>query len=158
MKRLITATAFATALQFIAVSTVLAADVAPSAVKFNDGEVAKPLTATPGDAAKGRSVFSNRKMGNCLACHVNSDMKDEEQFHGEVGPQMDGVASRYEVTQLRAMLVNSKQVFGEQTIMPAFYRDSGYNRPLKNFKGKSILSAQQVEDVLAYLLTLKDAD
>ena len=96
----------------------------------------------------------NRKKGNCLACHVNSDMA-EQTFHGEVGPELDGVADRWEAAELRGILVNSKNMF-EGTIMPAFYKASGYNRILKKFDGKTILSAQEVEDLLAYVMTLKE--
>ena len=128
--------------------------VKPSEVVFKDGAVMDSLTAQLGDPANGRKIFMNRKQGNCLACHVNSDMSDQS-FHGEVGPMLDGVASRWEEHELRGMLVNSKMMF-EGTIMPAFYKDSGYNRNLKKFVGTTILSAQQVEDVLSYLLTLKE--
>ncbi len=112
------------------------------------------LTGVAGDAASGRKLFMNRKKGNCLACHVNSDMA-EQTFHGEVGPELDGVADRWNTAELRGILVNSKNMF-EGTIMPAFYRDSGYNRILKKFDGKTILSAQEVEDLLAYVMTLKE--
>jgi len=130
------------------------ADTAPSDVKFMDGEVAMSLTGVAGDAAKGRDVAMNRKLGNCLACHMNEDMSDQS-FHGEVGPPLDGVADRWSEAQLRAIVSNSKMVF-EGTIMPAFYLDAGYNRTLEKFEGKTILNAQQVEDVIAYLLTLKE--
>ena len=99
-------------------------------------------------------MFANRKQGNCLACHSNADLA-EESFHGEVGPPMDGVADRWSVAELRGIVANSKQMF-EGTIMPAFYVDDGYTRPLDDFAGKSILTAQQVEDVIAYLGTLKE--
>ena len=128
--------------------------VKPSEVVFQDGAVMDRLTAQSGDPANGRKIFMNRKLGNCLACHVNSEMADQS-FHGQVGPILDGVAGRWEEHELRGMLVNSKMMF-EGTIMPAFYKDSGYNRNLKKFVGKTILSAQQVEDVLSYLLTLKE--
>jgi sulfur-oxidizing protein SoxX len=68
---------------------------------------------------------------------------------------MDGVGDRYTEAQLRAIVVNSKAVFGDQTIMPAFYRTEGFNRVAKKFEGKPILNAQQVEDIVAYLRTLK---
>ncbi len=136
-------------------ATASAETVAPSAVAIEDGVLATPLTATPGDVERGKSWFANRKLGNCLACHVNSDMSDE-QFHGEVGPALDGVADRWSAEELRAIVVNSKIVFGDATLMPAFYVDAGYERPLEKFAGKSILEAQQVEDVVAYLLTLKE--
>ncbi len=133
-----------------------AAEMAPSSVVIANGAVATPLTATPGDAQRGRVTFAARKLGNCLACHQNADMEGEELFHGEVGPVLDGVAERWSEAELRAIVVNSKDVFGEHTIMPAFYRDTGYNRPLADFEGKTILSAQQVEDIVAYLQTLTD--
>lgn len=131
------------------------ADVAPGDVKFADGSVTQSLTGQPGDPAMGRDWFAGRKLGNCLACHTNSELKDQP-FHGEVGPTLDGVADRWNAGQLRAILVNSKTVFGDQTIMPAFYRDSGFNRTAEKFEGMTILTAQQIEDVIAYLLTLKE--
>lgn len=127
---------------------------APGDVKFEDGVVMASLTGMPGDPEAGRNAFAGRKLGNCLACHANAEIS-EQQFHGEVGPDLAGVADRWEEGQLRAILVNSKMVF-EDTIMPAFYRDTGYNRTLKKFEGKTILTAQQVEDVIAYLQTLKE--
>ncbi|MEX0369893.1 MAG: sulfur oxidation c-type cytochrome SoxX [Tateyamaria sp.] len=143
--------AFAVAL----VTTVaVAEEVKPTAVSFVDGSVEQSLTGNAGDPVEGRKVFANRKQGNCLACHMNADLA-EESFHGEVGPPMDGVADRWTVAELRGIVTNSKMMF-EGTIMPAFYVDGGYERPLDDFAGKSILTAQQVEDVVAYLMTLKE--
>ena len=130
------------------------ADTAPSDVKFEDGAVAMSLTGVAGDPANGRKVAMNRKLGNCLACHMNEDMSDQS-FHGEVGPPLDGAGERWTEAELRGIISNSKMVF-EGTIMPAFYRDAGFNRTLDKFDGKSILTAQEVEDVVAYLLTLKE--
>ena len=135
-------------------TSVYADDVKPMDVAFVDGTVEASLTGVARDPVGGRKVFANRKQGNCLACHVNADLA-EESFHGEVGPAMDGVADRWSEAELRAIVANSKMVF-EGTIMPAFYVDAGYTRALEKFEGKSILSAQQVEDVIAYLTTLKD--
>lgn len=135
-------------------SVASAEDVNPMAVAFTDGAVETSLTGVVGDAATGRKVFANRKQGNCLACHTNADLS-EESFHGEVGPTMDGVADRWTQAELRGIVTNSKMMF-EGTIMPAFYIDSGYARPLDKFAGTSILTAQQVEDVVAYLMTLKE--
>ena len=135
-------------------SPLAAEPVAPGDVKYEDGVVMASLTGVAGDAANGRDVFKNRKQGNCLACHVNAEMP-EESFHGEVGPEMTGVADRWSAQELRAIVANSKMVF-EDTIMPAFYQDAGFERTLEKFEGKSILTAQQVEDVIAYLQTLKD--
>ncbi len=131
-----------------------ASEVGPSDVIFVGGVVKASLTGQAGDAASGRKVFANRKLGNCLACHTNTDMP-EHRFHGEVGPSLDGVAGRWSAEELRGILTNAKMTF-EGTIMPAFYVDANYVRPLGKFEGKSILSAQQVEDVIAYLMTLAD--
>ncbi len=133
-------------------SAATAAEIAPQDVVFEGGAVAGSLTGVPGDPASGRKIFLNRKKGNCLACHANADLADQP-FHGEVGPPLDGVADRLSEAEIRGILVNSKMTF-EDTIMPAFYRDEGFNRPLEKFKGKTILTAQEVEDVVAYLLTL----
>ncbi len=136
-------------------SFATAETVAPADVQFDEyGAVAASLTGVAGDAANGRKVFMNRKKGNCLACHVNDDMS-EQSFHGEVGPELNGVADRWETAELRGIVVNAKKMF-DGTIMPAFYRDAGFNRTLKKFDGKSILSAQEVEDLLAYISTLKE--
>jgi sulfur-oxidizing protein SoxX len=132
-----------------------AASLKPSDVKIVDGELAQSLTGQPGDAAKGRDWFMGRKLGNCLACHQNSDLKDQP-YHGEVGPSMDGVADRWNEAQLRAIVVNSKQALHEDTIMPAFFKDSGFFRVNKKFAGKTILTGQQIEDIVAYLKTLKE--
>lgn len=149
MRFLLTAVAAATL-----AAPAIAGTVAPSEVAFNEGAVEQSLTGVAGDAASGRDVFAGRKQGNCLACHVNSD-RDDQSFHGEVGPPLDGVADRWSEAELRGIVANSKMMF-EDTIMPAFYRDNGYTRPLGKFEGKSILSAQEVEDVVAYLMTLKE--
>ncbi|MEM7507341.1 MAG: sulfur oxidation c-type cytochrome SoxX [Pseudomonadota bacterium] len=135
-------------------SAAIAGTVSPANVVFEDGAVATPLTGTPGDPVKGKEWFVGRKLGNCLACHVNSDATDES-FHGEVGPPLDGVADRWGEAELRGILANSKMTF-EGTIMPAFYKDSGYTRPREEFAGKTILTAQQIEDVVAYLMTLNE--
>ncbi len=130
------------------------AETLPGDVVFEDGAVSQSLTGVAGDAGNGRTIFANRKKGNCLACHTNADLS-EQAFHGEVGPPLDDVASRYDEAELRGLLTNSKNTF-EGTIMPAFYRVDGYTRNLEKFEGKTILSAQEVEDVLAYLQTLKE--
>ena len=115
--------------------------------------IPKPLTDEAGDPQRGREVAIGRKLGNCLACHQISDIP-EQQFHGEVGPPLDGVAERWDEGQLRLIVANSKAVF-EGTIMPAFLKTEGFTRNQDKFEGKSILTAQQVEDVVAYLKTLK---
>ena len=133
-----------------------AAEVAPAQVKYvDDIEVHDSLTGVAGDAKAGREWYAGRKLGNCLACHATTDLK-EQPFHGEVGPQMDGVADRYEEAQLRGILINSKKVFGEDTLMPGFYTLAGGARVAEKFAGQTILTAQQVEDIIAYLQTMKE--
>ena len=119
-----------------------------------DGGIPKSLTGDPGNADTGEKIVLNRKLGNCLACHAITRLQNHP-FHGEIGPALDGVADRYSEAQLRLIVVNAKAVF-DGTMMPAFYKTEGYNRVMKNFKGKSILSAGDVEDVVAYLLTFKE--
>ncbi len=113
-----------------------------------------PLTGTPGDATEGVKVVTGRRLGNCLSCHEISALREEE-FHGDVGPSLDGVAGRWDAATLRMIVVNAKRVFGQETVMPAFYRTEGLNRVRPEFAGKPILTAQQVEDVVAFLATLK---
>jgi sulfur-oxidizing protein SoxX len=117
--------------------------------------LATPLTGTPGDPEKGIEWYANRGLGNCMTCHQNADLPDIS-FQGDIAPPLDGVAGRWTEPELRAILVNAKEVFGPQTFMPAMYKDAGYNRVRDDVAGVPIMTAQMVEDVLAYLLTLKE--
>lgn len=124
-------------------------------VKFqvvNGNSIPKSLTGKSGDAKKGRDVVIHRQKGNCLACHTLPI--PEQQFHGEVGPDLNGVASRLSEGEIRLRVVNPKFA-NPDTIMPAFYRTEGLNRVWKKFEGKPMLTAEEVEDVVAYLKTLK---
>jgi len=131
-----------------------AADTPPGEVKIVDGVVATSLTGGAGDPAAGRKAFADRKLGNCLACHADKDLS-EQLFHGNVGPALDGVADRWEPGQLRAILVNAKAIFGSDTVMPGFYSLEVGQDVRKDLVGKTILTAEQVEDIVAYLSTLK---
>lgn len=136
--------------------------VAPAAVSYADGTVAKSLSGQPGNAEAGRTVMTTRGLGNCIACHQVTAL-EEFPFHGEVGPSLDGVGDRWTMEELRGIVANAKMMF-DGTIMPAFYKSSGYIRPGDAYTGKAakeedlepILTAQQVEDVIAYLATLKE--
>lgn len=138
----------------LAVTVSHAGEIAPDDVKIVDGAISTPLTGEPGDPERGKAAFVGRRAGNCLACHVVTELLEEQQFHGEVGPPLDGVGSTYSAAELRAQVVNSKAA-NPATLMPAFYRTSGLNRVPEKFKG-TILTAQQVEDIVAYLGTLTD--
>lgn len=136
-------------------TSVIAGDISPTDVSFGDyGEISASLTGVAGDPVAGKKVSTNRKLGNCLACHVNDDASSQS-FHGEVGPELNGAGSRWSEEELRGIVTNSKNTF-EGTIMPAFYSTENGVKTLKKFVGKTILSAQQVEDVVAYILTLKE--
>ncbi|OKO87966.1 cytochrome C [Bradyrhizobium sp. NAS80.1] len=112
----------------------------------------KSLTGAPGNADAGKKVFLARTLGNCLACHQVTSLKSEE-FHGEFGPSLDGVAGRYTEAQLRLIVADPKRIFTD-TVMPAFFKNDGLSRVRPEFVGKSILTAAQVEDVIAFLKTL----
>ncbi len=127
---------------------------APGDVKIENLAIANSLTGQAGDAAEGRKIFANRKQGNCLACHANSEMS-EHLFHGEVGPSLDGVGARWQPEMLRTIIVNAKAVFTQETVMPGFYSLEVGENVREDLIGKTILSAQQVEDVVAYLASLK---
>lgn len=118
----------------------------------DDNSIPQSLTGKPGDPANGRKLAINRKKGNCLACHVMPI--PEQQFHGETAPSLYGVGKRLSEGELRLQLVNAK-ITNDSTLMPSFYRTHGFNAVLKKFAGKSILEAQDVEDILAYLQTLQ---
>ena len=140
------------------------AETAPADVVHGEyGEVEQSLTGTPGNPADGKTVMTTRGLGNCVACHQVSDLADVP-FQGEVGPSLDGAGDRWTEADLRGIVVNAKNAFPD-TVMPAFYKSSGFIRPGDAFTGKAapdpdnlppLLTAQQVEDVVAYLLTLKD--
>ena len=120
--------------------------------KVVDLTIPKSLTGKPGNAKRGRKLAINRKKGNCLACHTMP--APEQADHGEIGGTLFGVAKRYKLGELRLRVVDPKKI-NPSTIMPAFYRIKGLHRVQKKWKGKTIISAQEVEDVLAYLMTLK---
>jgi sulfur-oxidizing protein SoxX len=120
--------------------------------KVKDGmSIEESLTSTSGDPVKGRALSINRKKGNCLACHQMPI--PEQSFHGNIGPGLVGAGERYTKGELRLRVVNPKEI-NEDTIMPAFYRNDGFNRTLKKFSGKTILSAEEVEDIVSYIAML----
>lgn len=129
--------------------------------KIQSKSITKPLTGKAGDPKRGEAIMINRKLGNCLACHHLSVFDEKAKTDpnkygdmGEVGPPLDGIAERYDEGQLRLLLVDAKQVYPD-TIMPAFYKVEGLHRVLPEYEGKPILNAQEIEDVLSFLMTLK---
>jgi sulfur-oxidizing protein SoxX len=144
-------------------ATTTHADITPpDDVAANEyGDIAVSLSGMPGDPVRGAEVMVERGLGNCIACHQVTDL-DEHAFHGEVGPSLDGVADRWDEAALRGIVVNAKAVFPE-SVMPSFYRVSGFTRPGDAYTGDAptgplspILAAQDVEDIVAYLMTLTE--
>jgi sulfur-oxidizing protein SoxX len=139
-----------------------AAEIDPVAVVYDDyGAIETSLTGVAGDPAAGAKVMVNRGKGNCIACHETTALLDSP-FHGEVGPTLDGAGSRWTEEELRGLVANAKITF-DGTIMPSFYKSTGFYRVGDAYTGKAgsdptapILTAQEVEDVVAYLMTLKD--
>ena len=119
---------------------------------IDDNEIRESLTGKPGDPVNGAKVAADRGLGNCLACHA---MPIDEPLQGDIGPDLHGVGGRLKESELRLRVVNPK-FLNAQTAMPAFYRTEGLYRVRKDLVGKPILTAQQVEDVVAYLMTLKN--
>ena len=115
--------------------------------------IPRSLTGQPGDAARGRAIAANRSVGLCLLCH--SGPIAEERFQGDLAPSLAGAGSRWSEGQLRLRIVDGSRL-NDDTIMPAYYRTEGLRRVARNFEGKTILTAAQVEDVVAYLVTLRD--
>ncbi len=145
----------------LAATVATAEGVKPIEIVFADGAVEVSLSGTPGDAANG-AILMNKGAGNCIACHA-VDALAELPFHGTVGPPLNGVADRWNEAELRGIIANAKVMF-DGTVMPSFYRTTGFTRVGDAYTGKApadgnvmpLLTAQEVEDVVAFLMTLKE--
>jgi sulfur-oxidizing protein SoxX len=115
--------------------------------------IAASLTGAPGDAERGLKIVTNRQLGLCLLCH--SGPYPQERFQGTMAPDLTGAGARWNEGQLRLRMVDAARI-NPDTIMPPYYRLDGLTRVAAGFRGKTILSAEQIEDVVAYLMTLKD--
>jgi sulfur-oxidizing protein SoxX len=118
---------------------------------LGDDAIPASLTGAKGDPARGRAIIANRQVGLCLLCH--SGPFPEERFQGELAPDLRSAAKLSE-GQIRLRIVDPGRV-NPQTIMPAYYRSEGLTRVAPAFRGKTILTAEQIEDIVAYLLTLR---
>jgi L-cysteine S-thiosulfotransferase len=112
-----------------------------------------PLTGAPGDPARGRVIVTSRQRGLCLLCH--SGPFPEERFQGDLAPDLAGVGSRLSEGQLRLRLVDSRRL-DPDTIMPSYYRTDGLNRVGAAWRDKPVLNAEEIEDVVAFLASLRD--
>lgn len=131
-------------------SSARAEQLAPFEIT-GDG-IANSLTGAPGDAARGRALVLARTT-TCILCH--SGPFPETRFQGDLAPDLAGTGNRWTVSQLRLRLVDASR-FNPDTIMPSYYRNDGLVRVGRNFVGKPILSAAEIEDIVAFLATLRD--
>jgi len=145
----------------LAAATPAVCETAPKDVTYAEGAVEASLSGAPGNPEEGVKVMTTNALGNCVACHQIAALPDV-QFPGDIAPPLDGVADRYSEPQLRGIVANAKMTF-EGSFMPAFYKTEGFIRPGNGYTGKAaeadlapVLTAQQIEDVVAYLLTLKE--
>lgn len=139
----------------MALGALLAAAVLGAGVVVGDG-IPAPLTATPGDAVRGRAIVGSRQQGLCLLCHSGPASADfaQPQLRGNLAPSLEGAGARWSEAQLRLRIVDSRRL-NPDSLMPALHRTEGLQRVGTAWRGQPVLDAQQVEDVVAYLLTLK---
>ena len=124
-------------------------------VVVGDG-IPAPLTATPGDAVRGRMIVGSRQQGLCLLCHSGPTSADFSQarLQGTLAPSLEGAGARWSEAQLRLRIVDSRRI-NPTSLMPALHRSEGLTQVGAAWHGRPVLAAQQVEDVVAYLRTLK---
>jgi L-cysteine S-thiosulfotransferase len=120
-------------------------------VVSGDG-IAESLTGAAGDPARGRALVVDRAT-TCILCH--SGPFPEVRFQGDLAPNLAGAGSRWTIPQLRLRLVDASRL-NPATIMPSYYRVDGLERVGRNWQGKPILTADQIEDIVAYLASLRD--
>ncbi len=134
----------------------LAAAVVLSAAVVVGDAIPQPLTATPGDAQRGRELVGSRQHGLCLLCHSGPVSADFPlpQLQGNLATDLHGAGARWSEAQLRLRIADSRQL-NPDSLMPALHRSEGLQRVGRAWQGQPVLDAQQVEDVVAYLLTLR---
>jgi sulfur-oxidizing protein SoxX len=133
-------------------AAIVAAGCLVGVARGNDATV-ESLTGAKGDPARGRAIVANRQVGLCLLCHRGPF--PDERFQGNLAPDLRGAGRRWSEGQLRLRIVDSGQV-NPAAIMPAYHRTEGLVRVSPAWRGKTILSAEQIEDVVAFLMTLQD--
>lgn len=138
---------------FVALTSVSYSEETFYPWKIDDYAIKKPLGGFIGNAQRGRKIVINKNKGNCLACH--SLPIPEEFFHGTVGPPLHGIASRLNEGQIRLRIADEQKV-NPSTVMPGFYKNPKENNRVDDqYWGKPVLNAQETEDVIAYLMSLK---
>ncbi|MDB5650451.1 MAG: soxX, partial [Hyphomicrobiales bacterium] len=132
-------------------SAVSAQDLRP--FRIENGAIAASLTGAKGDVTRGRAIVADRQKGLCLLCHTGPF--PEERFQGDLAPSLSGAGMRLSEGELRLRLVDGTKV-NPATIMPSYYRIDDLNRVAPAFQGKPVLDAGEIEDVVAFLLTLRE--
>jgi sulfur-oxidizing protein SoxX len=135
----------------ISAGCAVAQDPAPDIIE--NGAIASPLTGERGDPARGRKIVAERQKGLCLLCHQGPF--PEERFQGDLAPTLAGAGSRLSEGELRLRLVDGTKV-NPKTIMPSYYRADHLQRVAPAFAGRTLLTAAEIEDVVAFLSTLRD--
>jgi len=128
------------------------ADLRPNYTIVGDG-IPKPLTRDQPNVENGRRIVTERQSGLCVLCH--SGPFPEARFQGDLATSLAGTGSRWSEAQLRLRMVDASQL-NPQTIMPSYYRTHGLQRVGWQWRGQPVLNAQQIEDVVAFLKTLKE--
>ncbi len=138
----------------LAVSLLVILNLQVSQAQIIKGDsIVESLSVEPGDPVRGRSIVASRQTGLCLLCH--SGPFPEERFQGNLAPELKASVARLNAPQLRARIVNAAH-FNPQTIMPSYYQTNNLNRVAPKFAGQTILSGQEIEDVIAFLVTLNN--
>jgi sulfur-oxidizing protein SoxX len=118
-----------------------------------DDAIPASLTGVPGDPVRGRAIVADRQAGLCLLCH--SGPFPEERFQGDLAPDLRGAGERWTAGQLRLRLVDAARL-NPTTIMPPYYRTDGLQRVGRAWRDKPALTAEQIEDVVAFLAALRE--
>jgi L-cysteine S-thiosulfotransferase len=134
----------------LGIALMAAASAAIAQPVITADRIEKPLTTTPGEAGNGQRIFASRDGGHCVLCHAAPGIT----IAGNVGPSLVGVGARLSPAQLRLRIADITRV-NPDAVMPAFHRTTDLNRVAPERAGMTILSAQQVEDLVAWLATLK---
>ena len=139
--------------RFFIAALLLSGGALAQVLPISGDSIPLSLTGAAGNAVRGRAIVGSRQVGLCLLCH--SGPFPEERFQGDLAPPLAGAGSRLTEGQLRLRIVDSGRA-NRASIMPAYFKIDGLTRVAPAFSGKSVLSAAQVEDVVAYLQTLRE--